>query len=96
MSNYALAPGALVLVTGVNGYIASHIADQLLNAGYRVRGTARDSDKIEMIKEPLIERNPSSSFEGVVVNDITQAGSFDAAVAGKLRLTLLAMVLVMS
>lgn len=35
----AIAPGSLTLVTGVNGFIGSHIADQLLSLGYRVRGT---------------------------------------------------------
>ncbi|KAH6904568.1 hypothetical protein BKA70DRAFT_1373387 [Coprinopsis sp. MPI-PUGE-AT-0042] len=33
--------GKLVLVTGVTGFIAGHIADHLLQAGYHVRGTAR-------------------------------------------------------
>ncbi|PPQ75147.1 hypothetical protein CVT24_010104 [Panaeolus cyanescens] len=33
----------LVLVTGITGFIAGHIFDQLLEAGYRVRGTARAS-----------------------------------------------------
>ena len=36
-----------------------------------------------------MQRNPSASLEGVVVNDITQNGAFDEAVAGKLRVDLL-------
>jgi nucleoside-diphosphate-sugar epimerase len=31
-----------VLVTGASGYIASHIVKQLLEKGYRVRGTVRN------------------------------------------------------
>ncbi len=34
-----------VLVTGASGFIASHIVQQLLESGYRVRGTVRDPDK---------------------------------------------------
>ena len=83
MSEKALADGSLVLVTGVNGYIASHIADQLLSAGYRVRGTARDSDKIEMIKGPLLQRNSQGQFEGLVLDDLTREGAFHDALAGK-------------
>ena len=30
-----------VLLTGVSGFIAKHIALKLLNAGYAVRGTVR-------------------------------------------------------
>jgi dihydroflavonol-4-reductase len=37
--------GSPVLVTGASGFIASHIVQQLLEGGYRVRGTVRDPDK---------------------------------------------------
>ena len=85
MSNKALQPGDLVLITGVNGYIASHIADQLLSLGYRVRGTARASGKLDWIGETLRQRNPSASFEGVVVSDVTKTDAFDEAIAGLSR-----------
>ncbi|MGB0919860.1 MAG: SDR family NAD(P)-dependent oxidoreductase [Alphaproteobacteria bacterium] len=35
----------LVLITGITGYIASHCARQALNAGFKVRGTARNAEK---------------------------------------------------
>ncbi|KAL8801947.1 MAG: hypothetical protein Q9182_004128 [Xanthomendoza sp. 2 TL-2023] len=41
----ALRSGSLILVTGVNGYIGSHIAYELLLRGYHVRGTVRDKHK---------------------------------------------------
>ncbi|KAJ6104764.1 NAD dependent epimerase/dehydratase [Penicillium sp. IBT 18751x] len=37
----ALPAGSLVLVTGANGYIGSHVVNTLLQLGYRVRGTIR-------------------------------------------------------
>ncbi|THH28836.1 hypothetical protein EUX98_g5354 [Antrodiella citrinella] len=33
--------GDLVLVTGVSGYLGSHVVDRLVKEGYRVRGTVR-------------------------------------------------------
>ncbi len=36
-----IAPGETILVTGANGYIATHIVDVLLEQGYNVRGTVR-------------------------------------------------------
>ncbi|KAJ5605387.1 cinnamoyl-CoA reductase [Penicillium lagena] len=38
---YGLSAGSIVLVTGANGYIASHVINILLQRGYRVRGTVR-------------------------------------------------------
>lgn len=37
-----LPRGSLVLVTGSNEYIASHIVDHILQLGCRVRGTVRE------------------------------------------------------
>ena len=47
MAELALKPGSSVLVTSVNGFIGSHVADQLLARGYHVRGTVRDVAKAE-------------------------------------------------
>ena len=41
------------LVTGANGYIASHVVDQLLKQGHHVRGTVRsldDKEKVDALK----------------------------------------------
>ncbi|BCR89251.1 uncharacterized protein ACHE_50449A [Aspergillus chevalieri] len=38
---YTLPPGSRILVTGANGYIASHVVNELLSLGYVVRGTVR-------------------------------------------------------
>lgn len=83
MSIKAFPQGSRVLVTGANGYIASHVADQLMSLGYTVRGTARDQQKVDSIGKTLRERNPSATFEGFVLSDVTAPGAFDKAVAGK-------------
>jgi len=41
----------LVLVTGISGFIASHVAAELLSKGYAVRGTVRTEAKGERIVE---------------------------------------------
>ena len=45
MPTLALEAGATVFVTGANGLIGSHIADQLLKRGYHVRGAVRNAEK---------------------------------------------------
>ena len=77
-----IAPGSLILVTGVNGFIASHVADQLIQAGYRVRGTARDTTKTQWIKELFDRRYGEGRFEAVVMKDMAEDGAFDGVCKG--------------
>ncbi|RDX51304.1 NAD-P-binding protein [Lentinus brumalis] len=70
-------PPALVLVTGASGYIASHIIAQLLEAGYRVRGTARGA-KLDAIREHY-KSNPN--FEAVQIDDIDFSSALQAGKA---------------
>ncbi len=43
----------LVTVTGISGFLGGHVALQLLNAGYRVRGSVRNLDKADAAKTTL-------------------------------------------
>ncbi|WP_128515831.1 SDR family oxidoreductase [Tabrizicola thermarum] len=43
-----------VLLTGVSGFIAKHIALKLLNAGYDVRGTLRRPDRADEVRAALV------------------------------------------
>ena len=42
-----------VLVTGISGFLAGHIAVQLLQQGYRVRGTVRTVAKRGSVEASL-------------------------------------------
>ncbi|KDR73145.1 hypothetical protein GALMADRAFT_228280 [Galerina marginata CBS 339.88] len=66
----------LVLVTGINGFIAGHTAEELLKQGYRVRGTARGA-KYDL----LVETVKVPGLEFVQVDDIA-TGSFTEALKG--------------
>ena len=78
----AIPKGSLVLVTGANGYIASHVADQLMAAGYRVRGTSRSEDKARQMVEVFEKRHGKNSYESTIVSDISAPGAFDEAIKG--------------
>ena len=43
----------VVLLTGVSGFIAKHVALKLLNAGYAVRGTLRRMDRADEVRTAL-------------------------------------------
>lgn len=74
----------LVLISGINGYIAAVTAKHFLDAGYSVRGTVRRiSSAKPLIEGPLKSFAESGRFEVVEVPDITAEGAFDEAVKGK-------------
>ena len=79
-----IAPGSMILVTGANGYVASHVADQFLEAGYKVRGTVRDAKKSSWLQELFDQKYGPGKFETVVVEDMKVPGAFDEATKGSL------------
>ncbi|KAI0384061.1 NAD(P)-binding protein [Hypomontagnella monticulosa] len=81
-SDLILRPGSIVVVTGVNGLIGSHIADQLVRQGYTVRGTVRNVSKERWMEEYFEEQHGAGKFELVEVPDIVAVGAFDEAVKG--------------
>lgn len=74
----ALPEGSLILITGANGYVASHIADQTLKAGYRVRGTVRDPAKAAWMISLFDDKYGKGRFELVTVPDMNAERAFDA------------------
>lgn len=73
----------LVLISGLNGYIAAVTAKHLLDAGYKVRGTVRrTSSATPIVEGPLKSYFQSGALEVVQVPDITADGAFDEAVKG--------------
>lgn len=82
-SSYTTLPkGSKILITGVNGLIASHCADQALKHGYKVRGTTRSIDKNRWMLEVFAKKYGSDLFELVEVKDMQQPGAFDMAMEG--------------
>lgn len=81
-SSTTIPKNSLVLVTGVNGYLGMHVGDQLLLAGYKVRGTVRDSEKAEWTKEYFDGKYGVGTFEVAVVEDLGKEGVFNDLVKG--------------
>jgi len=59
----------LVLITGVNGYIASRTAEAFLTEGYHVRGTVRSKASGTGLIEVLKPFAEAGRFELVEVKD---------------------------
>ncbi|KAI0861221.1 hypothetical protein F4860DRAFT_173490 [Xylaria cubensis] len=82
ISNPTIPLGSTILVTGANGLIASTLVDQLLAAGYYVRGTVRDAKRCQWLRSTLDSRHGPGHLELVEVPDINKMGAWDAAVQG--------------
>jgi nucleoside-diphosphate-sugar epimerase len=78
-----MASQRLVLITGINGYIAAHTAATFLKAGYAVRGTVRArTPNVESLVRTLGQYHDGNRLELVEVPDISVQGAFDRAVEG--------------
>ncbi|KAF9479207.1 NAD(P)-binding protein [Pholiota conissans] len=74
--------GELILVTGVAGFIASNVAEQLLERGYRVRGYVLHSSTARGPKYQLLTKTVNKpGLEFVQIDDIA-TGDFTAALEG--------------
>jgi nucleoside-diphosphate-sugar epimerase len=82
-SETTVPKGSWVLVTGVNGWVGSHVAQQFLERGYKVRGTVRDTVKSSWLVDSLFKSHAEhGDFELVQVTDMAEEHAFDAAVKG--------------
>ncbi|KAI3539355.1 NAD dependent epimerase/dehydratase [Colletotrichum abscissum] len=79
---FAIPKGSMVLVTGANGFIGSHVCNELLQLGFNVRGTVRDVTKCAWLPEALKRQRPKGDFMLVSLPDMEKEGAFDAAVEG--------------
>ncbi|XP_070545375.1 uncharacterized protein [Ptychodera flava] len=72
----------LVLVTGASGFIAAHVTQQLLRAGYRVRGTVRSLQNKDKVA-PLRNLCPDAEHELELVEaDLLKPDTWKTALEG--------------
>ena len=74
-----LPAGSLILVTGASGYIGSHVVNEALEAGYKVRGTARTQEKADNTRK-ISKNHPN--YSTAIAADFSKEGAFDEAVQG--------------
>lgn len=73
----------LVLLTGISGFIAKHVALKLLNAGYSVRGTLRRMDRADEVRAALAPYLTESAGELTFIQaDLESDAGWAEAMAG--------------
>lgn len=78
--DYSLPPGSKILVTGANGYIASHIINIFLGLGFPVRGTVRTQKS--WLNKYFDQQFGPGRFETVLVPDFEQLDALSQAMDG--------------
>ncbi len=73
-----------VLVTGAGGFLGSHCVQQLLAAGYSVRGTVRDPKNESKIR-PLMQLDGSERLE-IVKADLEKADDWPRSMSSSVSL----------
>ncbi len=68
-----------ILLTGISGWIAKHTAIELLNLGFEVLGTVRNSNLIEQTKETLGKYAPVDKLSFVELDLLKDDGWNEAA-----------------
>lgn len=72
----------LVLLTGISGFLAGHVALALLNAGYRVRGSVRDLGLADSVKANLARAGGDVSRLEIVGLDLLSDAGWAEAMEG--------------
>ncbi|GFF28658.1 putative uncharacterized oxidoreductase C513.07 [Aspergillus udagawae] len=68
----------VILITGASGFLASHIVDYFLRAGYQVRGTVRSVETARKVQQAF--SGYAQQLTLAVVEDVATPGAFDTAV----------------
>jgi len=76
----AIPKGSTVVITGVNGFIGSHIADLLLQQGYLIRGTVRSPKP--WLNQLFEEKYGKGKFQSVVLPDLGAEGIYKDVIKG--------------
>ena len=77
-----IAMSELVLLTGISGFIAKHIALKLLQKGYNVRGTIRKPEHEESVTAALKSHGADTSRLSFVIADLNNEAGWENALDG--------------
>ena len=71
-----------VLLTGISGFVAKHVAIELLNSGFEILGTVRNKNSIEQTKKTLEDNNVSTEKLSFVDLDLLKDEGWNEAAKG--------------
>ena len=82
MSNGVTNGQEKVLLTGVSGFIGLHCAKQLIETGFKVRGTVRSHEKQMQVEHVMTTHNIDAESLEFTLLDLTTEAGWEAAMVG--------------
>lgn len=82
ISHPAIPYGSTVVVTGASGFIGSHVVDQALAVGYKVRATTQSAETDAWLVDHFNKKWGSGSVDIVEVADMEAEGAFNNVIKG--------------
>jgi nucleoside-diphosphate-sugar epimerase len=74
--------GEIILITGLNGYIATHLALHFLSRGHTIHGTVRNPTELSSILNSPTFQPFTPRIRTFIIPDLTLPGAFSSAVIG--------------
>lgn len=82
LSSQRLPRGSIVLLTGASGFIGSSIAQELLEAGFIVRGAGRNPSNLTALQAKFERTYGKGTFEAVQIKDYTDSATIEKHMSG--------------
>lgn len=82
ISHPAVPYESTIVVTGASGFIESHVVDQALAAGYKVRATSQSAETDAWLVDHFNKKWGSGSVNIAEVVDMEAEGAFNDVVRG--------------
>lgn len=83
-TNPVLDAGSTILITGVSGFIGSHIANQLLESGYYIHGITRNLAKTGWLTSLLETKYGKGKFTLYQATDLAGEDALHHALQGNI------------
>ena len=82
MSNDKKVDLETVLLTGASGFIGLHCVKQLIQSGYKVRGTVRSPEKQKLVQEVMAANNVETKNIEFNLLDLNSDSGWEASMVG--------------
>lgn len=83
LASSRIPQGSTILLTGASGFVGSSTAQELLEAGYKVRGAGRDPSRFQELQAKSDRTYGKDRFQTVRIDNYRDTAAMAAAIQGE-------------